>query len=75
MSTDAKISYGYAMSESLPYDEIEWWKSHPFCYFDKLEDIINTPDESYIRYFVEVDLKIPGEIKEKTKIFHFVLRK
>ena len=53
------------MSEPLPYDEIE---------FDnkiKLEDVLNTPDDSDIGYFIEVDLKYPDNIKEKTKNFPF----
>ena len=53
------------MSQYLPYDEIE---------FDNnitLEDIINTPDDSDIGYFVEVDLKYPDNIKQKTKNFPF----
>ena len=53
------------MSEPLPYDEIK---------FDKnvnLEDILNTPDDSVFGYFVEVDIKYPGKIKEKTKHFPF----
>ena len=38
---------------------------------DRLEEILNTPDDSDIGYFVEVDLKYPDEIKQKTKIFPF----
>ena len=41
------------MSESLPYDEIK---------FDQnvnLEDILKTPDDSDIGYFIEVDLTYP----------------
>ena len=37
----------------------------------KLEDLLNTPDDSDIGYFVEVDLKYPDNIKEKTKNFPF----
>ena len=51
------------MSEPLPYDEIK---------FDNnvnLEDILNTPDDSDIGYFAEVNLKYPDNIKEKTKQF------
>ena len=51
------------MSEPLPYDEIK---------FDndvKLEDILITPDDSDIGYFVEVDLIYPDSIKEKTTNF------
>ena len=53
------------MNPYLPYDDIK---------FDnkvELDDILNTPDDSKIGYFVEVDLKYPDEIKEKQNIFHF----
>ena len=62
---DANNLYRHSMSESLPYDEIK---------FDndvKLEDILNTPDDSDIGYLIEVDLKYPNNIKEKTKNFPF----
>ena len=62
---DANGLYGHSMSESLPYDEIK---------FDdnvKLEDILNTPDDSDIGYFIEVDLKYFDNIKEKTKYLSF----
>ena len=62
---DANNLYGWAMSEYLPYHEIK---------FDRnviLEDIINTPGDSDIGYFIEVDLKYPDNIKEKTKNFPF----
>ena len=62
---DANNLYGHPMSQYLPYDEIK---------FDNnvtLEDIINTPDDSDIGYFVEVDLKYPDSIKQKTKNFPF----
>ena len=48
------------MSENLPYDEIK------FDRIVKLEDILNTPDDSDIGYFIEVDLKYPYNIKGKT---------
>ena len=53
------------MSEPLPYDEIKFDKNV------KLEDILNTPDDSDIGYFIEVDLIYPDNIKEKTKNFPF----
>ena len=62
---DANNLYGLAMSQYLPYDDIK---------FDnkvKLDDILNTSDDSEIGYFVEVDLKYPDNIKEKTKYFPF----
>ena len=65
---DANNLYGHSMSELLPYDEIK---------FDndvKLEDILNTPDDSDIGYFVEVDLIYPDNIKEKTTNFPFAPR-
>ena len=65
---DANNLYGWAMSQYLPYDDIKFDNNI------KLEDILNTPDDSEIGYFVEVDLKYPDNIKEKTKYFPFVLK-
>ena len=62
---DANNLYGWAMSEYLPYDEIQFARNV------KLEVILNTPDDSDIGYFLEVDLKYPDNIKEKTKIIAF----
>ena len=62
---DANILYGWAMSEYLPYDEIK------IDNIIELEDILNTPDDSDIGYFVEIDLIYPNNIKEKTKNFPF----
>ena len=61
---DANNLYGDSMSQPLPYDEIKYDNI-------KLEDILNTPDDSDIGYFIEVDLKYPNNIKEKTKNFPF----
>ena len=68
---DATILYGHSMSQMLPYDEIEMWHGHPDTYWNWLEEILNTPDDSDIGYFLEVDLKYPHNIKEKTKKFPF----
>ena len=62
---DANNLYGHSMSQPLPFDEIK------FDNTVKLEDILNTPDDSDIGYFIEVDLKYPDNIKEKTKNFPF----
>ena len=62
---DANNLYGHSMSQMLPYDKIKFEKD--IC----LEEILNTPDNSEIGYFVEVDLKYPHNIKEKTKYFPF----
>ena len=40
-------------------------------YMKKLKELLNTPDDSDIGFFVEVDIKSPDNIKEKTKNFPF----
>ena len=65
MYFDAKNLYGDSMSQPLPCDEIKYDNNI------KLEDILNTPDDSDMGYFIEVDLKYPNNIKEKTKNFPF----
>ena len=59
---DATNLYGHSMSQPLPYDEIEFEKD--IC----LNKIINTPDDSDIGYFLEVDLSWPYN-KKKQKTF------
>ena len=59
------------MSQMLPYDGIEMWHGHPDFYMNKLEEILITPDDSDIGYFIEADLNYPDNIKEKTKNFPF----
>ena len=71
---DATNLYGHSMSQMLPYDEIEMWHGHPDKYWNCLEEILNTPDDSDIGYFLEVDLKYPDNIKEKQRISHFAQR-
>ena len=66
---DANNLYGWAMSESLPYDEIKLDNNV------NLEDILNTRDDSDIGYFIEVDLTYPNNIKQKTKNFPFAPEK
>ena len=68
---DATNLYGHSMSQPLPYDEIEMWHGDPDLYMNWLEEILNTPDDSDIGYFVEADLRYPDNIKEKTKNFPF----
>ena len=62
---DANNLYGHSMSQYLLYDEIKFDNNI------KLEDILNTPDDNDVGYFIEVDLKYPDNIKEKTKNFPF----
>ena len=63
MYKDANKLYGWAMCEYLPYAEIKLNNNV------KLEDILNTPGDSDIGYFVEADLQYPDNIKQKTKNF------
>ena len=62
---DATNLYGHSMSEPLPYDEIKFDRDI------KLEDILNTTDDSDVGFFIEVHLNNPGNIKEKTKHLPF----
>ena len=57
--------YGHSMSQPLPFDELKFDNNV------KLEDMLNTPDDSNIGYFIEVDLTYTNNIKEKTKNFPF----
>ena len=69
MFIDAYILYGHSMSQALPFDETK---------FDEeviLEDILHTPDDSDIGFFLEIILKDPDKIKEKTKNFPFAPEK
>ena len=68
---DATNLYGHSMSQLLPYDEIEMWHGHPDKYLNWLDEILKTPDDNEIGYFLEVDLKYPDNIKENTKNFPF----
>ena len=62
---DATNLYGRSMSQPLPFGEIKFDKNV------ELEEILNTPDDSNIGYFVEVDLKYPDNTRQKTKFFPF----
>ena len=63
MYIDANNLYGHSMSQYLPYDEIKFDNNI------KLEDILNTPGNSDIGYFIEVDLNYLNNMKERTKNF------
>ena len=62
---DANKLYGHSMCQSLTYDEIKFVRNV------KVEKMLNTPEDSDIGYFIEVDLKYPDNIKEITKHFPF----
>ena len=62
---DANNLYGHSMSQPLPYDEVKFDENV------ELEEILNTPDDSDIGYFIEADLIYPDNIKDITKNFPF----
>ena len=62
---DATNLYGHWMSEPIPHDEVKLDRGVT------LEDLLNTPDDIAIVYFIEVDLNYPDSIKETTKNFPF----
>ena len=63
---DANNLYGFAMSQALPYDNIKF-ETENIC----LDEILNTPDDNDIGYFLEVDIEYPHSIRQKTKHFPF----
>ena len=67
LNIDANNLYGPSMSQPIPYDEIKFDNNV------EVEDILNTPDDSDIEYFTEVDLTYADKIKEKTRHFPFAL--
>ena len=56
---DASNLYGHSMIQLLPYDEIEMGHDYLDLHMNKLEEILNTADETNFGYFVEVDLRYP----------------
>ena len=60
---DANNLYGWAMIQYLPYDDIKYDNNV------KLEDILNTSDDSQIGYFIECDLKYPDNNNQKNEKF------
>ncbi len=54
---DANNLYGWAMSESLPYDGFEWVKPEDFSLSTMCSD-------SDVGYFVEADFEYPEELHE-----------
>ena len=63
---DANNLYGFGMSQPLLYDKINFETDN-----DCLDEILNTPDENDIGYFLEVDLEYPYNIRQKTRYFPF----
>ena len=55
---DMNNSYGWAMSEYLPYEGFKWLKN-----VDEF-DVMSINEKSLIGYLLEVDLKYPDELHE-----------
>ena len=72
---DGTKLYGHSMSQILPCDEIEMWHGLPDFHMNKLEEFLYTPDDNDIDYFVEVDIKYPDNVNNKTKKFPSSLEK
>ena len=66
---DANNLYGFGMSQWLPFDDIKFVTELTENIF--LKEILKTPDDSDIGYFLEVDLEYPHNIRQKTKHFPF----
>ena len=62
MYWDANNLYGWAMSQALPYADIQFEQV-------ELEDILNTSDDSEVGYIVECDFTFPEELHDKFKEF------
>lgn len=60
---DANNLYGWAMSQFLPYDGIEFKNDI------SIDEVLETPDENPWGYVVECDLIFPKEIHNKLKQF------
>ena len=71
---DASVLYGHSISQILPCDEIEMWFGHPDIYMNELEEILKTPEDNGVGYFVEVHLKYADNKKEKANTFQLLLR-
>ena len=67
----ANMLHDHSLSQPLLYDGIEMWHGHPDLFLNTLEEILNIPDDSDGRFFIEVDLTYPDNIKEKTKKIPF----
>jgi hypothetical protein len=66
MYLDLVNMYGWAMSQNLPISDIEWDKDVT------LDQILSTPDDSEIGWFVEADISYPRELHEQHKDLPFL---
>ena len=65
MYINANILHGHSVCQPLLYDESKFGKTV------KLEDVLNTLDDSDNGCFVEVDLLFPINRKDETENFPF----
>ena len=63
---DANKLYGHSISQVLPNEEIKTWHGQIDLYMTDIEQNLNNSDHNDIVYFLEVDIKHPENIKQKT---------
>lgn len=66
---DVNNLYGWAMISPLPLDEFEWVNPEEYDTENKYDQYINTPDDNYNGYILEVDLEYPEVLHEKHNDF------
>ena len=57
---DMNNLYGKAMSEYLPYGDFKWTEVN-----NETNNVLNTIDDNFYGYFLEVDLKCPEELHDE----------
>ena len=60
---DCNNQYGYAMSQPLPIGDFEWMTPEELVELTP-DNILNTPSDGSVGYFVECDLEYPTEIHD-----------
>ncbi len=77
MYYDSNNLYGWAMSQALPYGDLEWVKEEDYnkvfedlCIYSQSE-----LDDSKVGYYFEVDLKYPEELNDLHKDLPFACEK
>ena len=72
---DANNLYGHALSAKLPHSEFTWLTEQEISLLSQPNYLLNVDVEGDVGYLLEVDLKYPSEIHDKTKDFPFAPEK
>ena len=74
MYNDANDLYGWAISQSLPYEKLKWVKEKD--HEKVLQNVVISSqkelDKAEVGYYFEVDLKYPEELHKNIKTFHML---